>query len=248
MRPSLRAVLLLLLPAFLLASLALVTPARAATASPSRPAPAAQAAAVQAPDMSFKAAVALLRAQPVSYTVRHGDTLGKIAALEYGSGRAWPALWWVNKSQVKDPDSIYAGEHLKLSAWHPVLGWLLAAAQRAEGHSASPRTSSAALASVTAVSYSGGFPSQGTYSFSMLESIWEWAGGPSYDAWAAATIAECESGGRTSAYNPSGASGLWQILGVPFPGNPFDGPTNARMAVAKFRGAGGNFSPWVCRA
>lgn len=247
MRPSLRAVLLLLLPAFLLASMAMVTPARAATASTPRLAPAAAAAAVQVPQTDFRAAVAALHRQATGYTVRHGDTLGKIAALEYGSGREWPALWWVNKSQVRDPDSIYAGEHLKLSGWHPAAGWLLAAAERAEGRHASPRTSTASLASVT-VTYSGGFPSQGTYSFAMLEHVWEWAGGPAYEAWAAATIAECESGGRTSAYNPSGASGLWQILGVPFPGNPFDGPTNARMAVAKFRGAGGNFSPWVCRA
>jgi hypothetical protein len=100
----------------------------------------------------------------------------------------------------------------------------------------------------TLTSYSpGGFPSYGTYSFSQLEEVWDWAGGPSADAWSAATIAECESGGRTNAYNPSGASGLWQILGVPFSGNPMDGPTNARMAVAKFRDAGG-FGPWVCRA
>lgn len=92
-----------------------------------------------------------------------------------------------------------------------------------------------------------GFPGYGLYSFSMLERVWIWAGGPADVAWAAATIAECESGGKTWAYNPSGASGLWQILGVPWPGNPWDGPTNARMAVTKFRDAGG-FSPWVCQA
>jgi len=37
------------------------------------------------------------------------------------------------------------------------------------------------------------------------------------------------------------------VLGLPFPGNPFDPYTNARMAVAKFRGAGDSFSPWVCK-
>jgi LysM repeat protein len=185
-------------------------------------------------------------AMPSGYTVRSGDTLGKIAAAQYGSSRDWPALWWVNKAVVKDPDRLYAGEHLRLSAWHPALGWLLAAAERAEGASASPRVSTE---TTSAVHYgrSGGYPSSGVYSFSMLEHVWVWAGGPASEEWAAATIAECESGGNTHAYNPSGASGLWQILGVPFPGNPFDGPTNARMAVAKFRAAGG-FSPWVCRA
>ena len=94
-------------------------------------------------------------------------------------------------------------------------------------------------------SYSGGFPSYGTYSYSQLEAVWIWAGGPAWAAPEMATIAQrCESGGRTWAYNPSGASGLWQILGVPFPGNPMDGPTNARMAVAKFEAAGDSYGPW----
>ena len=89
-----------------------------------------------------------------------------------------------------------------------------------------------------------GFPATGVYTFSMLERVWVWAGGPGWAAPEMATIAlRCESGGRTWAYNPSGASGLWQILGVPFPGNPMDGPTNARMAVSKFSSAHG-FGPW----
>jgi hypothetical protein len=45
--------------------------------------------------------------------------------------------------------------------------------------------------------------------------------------------------------NGIGAAGLWQIYGLPFPGNPLDAATNARMAVAKFRGAGGSFTPWT---
>ena len=83
-------------------------------------------------------------------------------------------------------------------------------------------------------------------SYAQLEQIWVQAGGPAAAEATAATIAECESGGNTHAYNASGASGLWQILGVPFPGDPFDALTNARMAVAKYNGAGG-FSPWVCQ-
>src|SRR6185437_3342947 len=43
--------------------------------------------------------------------------------------------------------------------------------------------------------------------------------------------------------NPSGASGLWQILGNPFPGNAFDPATNAKMAVAKYKSQG--LGAWV---
>jgi hypothetical protein len=85
------------------------------------------------------------------------------------------------------------------------------------------------------------------YSYSGLESLWIGAGGPASVAAHAASIAECESGGYVYAHNPSGASGLWQILGLPFAGNPFNPYTNARMAVSKFRSAGGSFAPWVCR-
>lgn len=97
------------------------------------------------------------------------------------------------------------------------------------------------------------YPAAGIYTFSMLESVWIAAGGPGWAAYDMAMIAECESGGNTLAYNPSGASGLWQILGVPFPGNPFNGPTNALMAVAKFMapeypgGPAMGMRPWVCQ-
>lgn len=97
----------------------------------------------------------------------------------------------------------------------------------------------------------GGVPSmaqRGAYSFSALEQLWDAAGGPASLAPTAAAIALAESSGNPMAHNASGASGLWQILGNPFPGNAFDPLTNARMAVAKWRGApggGDNFSPWV---
>ena len=90
--------------------------------------------------------------------------------------------------------------------------------------------------------------SAAVYSYSGLEQLWVAAGGPPAVEAQAAAIAECESGGRAGAYNPSGASGIWQILGVPFPGDPFDPFTNARMAVAKYHGAGDSFAPWVCQA
>lgn len=90
-------------------------------------------------------------------------------------------------------------------------------------------------------------PVAGQYSFAGLEQLWVAAGGPAWAQAAAATVAECESGGNPRAYNPSGASGLWQILDLPFPGDAFDPMSNARMAVAKFAASGDTWAQWVCR-
>src|SRR5262252_250259 len=84
----------------------------------------------------------------------------------------------------------------------------------------------------------------GTWTLGGLERLWESAGGPASAAHIAAAIALAESGGNPRARNPSGASGLFQILGQVFPGNIFNPFINARNAVRKYFQAGG-FSPWV---
>lgn len=89
-----------------------------------------------------------------------------------------------------------------------------------------------------------GFAGGGTFSYGQLEGLWDQAGGAPGAAALMAAIAEAESGGNPSAQNPSGATGLWQILGDPFPGNAFDPLTNARMAVAKYAGGSG-LGAWV---
>jgi hypothetical protein len=176
-----------------------------------------------------KLVLASYQARPAFYIIRHGDTLSKIAAKYH---LRWEGLYWANRHILGgNPDSITAGERIALrteAGYKPPV--------RVVTTSAVTRHTGGAIIHA------------GIYSFSGLEALWVAADGPSGVKWAAATIAECESGGNPRAYNRSGASGLWQILGVPFPGNPFDPWTNARMAVAKYRGAGYNFSPWVCRA
>ena len=81
------------------------------------------------------------------------------------------------------------------------------------------------------------------YSYAQLEGLWVRAGGPAKLAPLMAAIAMAESSGDSNAHNPSGATGLWQILGNPFPGNAFDPLTNARMAVAKWKSQG--LGAWV---
>ena len=50
-----------------------------------------------------------------------------------------------------------------------------------------------------------------TLTFAQLEQLWTSQGGSSVFAPLMAAVAEVESGGRTDATNPSGATGLWQI-------------------------------------
>jgi len=87
----------------------------------------------------------------------------------------------------------------------------------------------------------------GHYSYAGLERLWISAGGPAWAASHAASIAECESGGNVYAHNPSGATGLWQILGSVVGGNLYNPYVNAANAVAKFKASGDTFAQWVCR-
>jgi Lysozyme like domain len=102
-------------------------------------------------------------------------------------------------------------------------------------------------------------PTATTYTYAQLEGLWVNAGGPAAVAPVAAAIAEAESGGNPLAAYPgttvapgagsnTDATGLWQILGVPAgftTAQLTDPAANAQMAVAKYKGAGNAFTPWV---
>lgn len=89
------------------------------------------------------------------------------------------------------------------------------------------------------------------YSYSQLETLWlDTAKGTQYatDAWAQlmAAIAMAESGGDSSAYNPSGATGLWQILGAVNSSDQSsltDPTVNAHEALLKLQSQG--LGAWV---
>jgi Transglycosylase SLT domain len=90
-----------------------------------------------------------------------------------------------------------------------------------------------------------------TYSYSQLETLWmDAAKGTKYATagWAAlmAAIAEAESSGNSAAYNASGASGLWQILGAVHASDQsqlFSPSVNASEALAKLQSQG--LGAWV---
>lgn len=100
------------------------------------------------------------------------------------------------------------------------------------------------------VDYPGTKPNRLTYA--QLEGLWIKAGGPRNQAAIAAAIAEAESGGDANQYNPTDNGGtqtswgLWQVSHgdhSPYP-NWNDPLQNAKYAVAKYHGAGNNFTPW----
>lgn len=51
-----------------------------------------------------------------TYTVKSGDTLEKIAQEQYGSGDWWEVLYAINQDSIQNPNVIYAGQELALSA------------------------------------------------------------------------------------------------------------------------------------
>jgi Lysozyme like domain len=91
------------------------------------------------------------------------------------------------------------------------------------------------------------------YSYAQLMGLWVNNGGSPAVAPVAAAIAEAESGGCSTALNPAdnngtqSSFGLWQISNGthnPPAANIYDGNVNARLAVAKYRAAGNQFTPW----
>ncbi len=181
------------------------------------------------------------------YTIRRGDTLSKIAKMFYGSPRWWPQLFYQNKKVVKNPGVIVPGEKLLIH-------------QRWKNPPKAPRVFTPPVAALTVHAASGPAPAApavsqpapapvaaGVLSYGQIEALWVAAGGPAAAEAQAASIAECESGGRTDAYNPSGATGLFQILGQVVPGNLYDPMVNTENAVAKYRASGDTFAQWVCQ-
>ena len=49
-----------------------------------------------------------------TYTVKSGDTLGKIAKQFYGNAMEYPKIFEANKPMLSDPDKIYPGQVLRI--------------------------------------------------------------------------------------------------------------------------------------
>lgn len=56
------------------------------------------------------------QAQATFYTVKAGDTLGKIAQEHYGAASKYTVIFEANQPMLKDPDKIYPGQSLRIPA------------------------------------------------------------------------------------------------------------------------------------
>jgi len=237
------------------AALSAVFPGLAASASP-LPGPGAGPAsdAVVSGDVPrhgyARPAVVTAKVEPDRYTIKSGDTLAAIANEFCGSASKYPNL--AGSNSLANPNIILAGHWLGVAqrdCSHKPAVYRAPVVQPAPEPSAVTSTATThrhrhTYAQSAAHSYGYG---AGTLSFSELERLWVAAGGPAWAESAAASVAECESGGRTSAYNPSGATGLWQILGAVRGGSLTDPMANAVNAVAKFEASGDTWAQWVCK-
>ena len=189
---------------------------------------------------------------PAHYTARPGDTLSGIARREYGSAADWPALWWINRHAVPDPDVIAAGQRLALSTWHPRQAWLDRAARAAIPVPAPARPASAPTAAVAASTGPAPAPPAGTSPAKTSPAGTSRAGTSraAPGSFQACVIAR-ESGGNAQAVNPaSGAGGLygflpgtWQSLG--YSGLPQDAPVSVQNAAFQRAYAQSGTSPWA---
>ncbi|HEX7266924.1 MAG TPA: transglycosylase family protein [Streptosporangiaceae bacterium] len=148
------------------------------------------------------------------YTVKAGDSLASVATHKYGAANRWPALWWVNRNKIKNPNAIRAGMRLRLSPWHPRRDWLDHAAMAAIPAPPPPPVAAAPAAGPAA-------PAAPAQSYSGASGSFEQC------------VIQRESGGDPSAVNgSSGAGGLYGFLPSTWASLGFSGlPQNASAAT-----------------
>ena len=113
-----------------------------------------------------------------TYTARKGDTLSSIAHAWLGHADRWPALWWANKREVRNPDALKVGTQLSLAVpAHPVHAWLADKALAAIPKPPAPKPVAAQLASSTS-----GVPA-GTPAAAPAAATGSITPGSAYEAW-----------------------------------------------------------------
>jgi len=177
---------------------------------------------------------------PASYTVQQGDSLSVIAAHTYGKAADWPAVWWVNRHQVANPNQIATGQRLRL----PASGQVPALMARAARAASTGTPAASAAVSVPQASPSAAAPVSTAAPAS--------SGGANWSA-----IAACESGGNWSADTGNGFYGGLQFTEqtwLAYGGGQYASSANQateaqQIAVAERVLAGQGIGAWpVCGA
>ena len=167
-----------------------------------------------------------------TYTVRSGDTLASIAERFYHTPGDWQWIYEANKSQIRDPNSIYAGESLTIPYSAPS-GTTSYAPRHAKA------TAQATVLTTAATKLTGNLACSG------LEALWEAAGGSHAEAFTAAEIAMAESGGRQYALSPTNDYGYWQINGSHGPAEATFNPVGNAEAAIAISGNGSDWAAWT---
>ena len=200
-----------------------LSPARAATVA-AQPHSAVKAPVKAAGQVQTDAALVVHHEATRHYTVQAGDTLSTIAQKFYGNPARWTWLFDANRSVIKNPDVIFAGEVLSVPFTAPA---------RSQGSTPAMPTT---LTTSTTLS--------GTLSCNGLEELWEQAGGSHAEAFMAAEIAMAESSGRQFATGPFGERGYWQINPNHGSLSTYDPLGNAKSAII-ISDDGTNWHPWT---
>jgi LysM repeat protein len=138
-----------------------------------------------------------------SYTVRQGDTLSTIAAHAYHNAADWPAVWWANRRQVRNPNMIAKGQRLQLPAsGHVTAAMARAALAAIPAPPPPPPAPAPAQAPAAPVSTSQG----GQYTSAPVSAAPASSSGVNWSA-----IAACESGGNWSTNTGNGFYGGLQF-------------------------------------
>jgi Lysozyme like domain/LysM domain len=212
--------------------------------------------AATAPVLDAHLDAAIMPAQAVgrSYTVRPGDSLSGIARRLYGNAADWTWLYQANRSKIHNPGLIYPGEVLRVphgpsgpSGSH--------AAHRTDGDGDTdgdrtdhprPYKPRHSRGGSTGGGHGQGRGNRltGTLNCHGLEALWRSAGGASWAAVTAASIAMAESGGHQYATGAAGERGYWQINPVNGALSTYNAYGNARAAVIMSHD-GTHWSPWT---
>jgi nucleoid-associated protein YgaU len=166
--------------------------------------------------------------------VKPGDTLSSISQRELGKAADWPALWWANRHQVRNPSLIQVGQQLTLPARPAVTAAItqaaLAAIPAPPPAPAPVAAPAAPAAQPVADSVTSTAPAAAPAAAPAQPVTTSYSGASG--SFQSCVIAR-ESGGNPAAVNPvSGAGGLYQFLPSTWQALGFSGlPQNAPVSV-----------------
>jgi hypothetical protein len=183
-------------------------------------------------------------------TVKPGNTLSSIAKQEFGKETDWPALWWLNRRSVHNPQMLQVGQRLRVADKPKLTAAIRRAAMGAIPVAApAPAAAPAAPEQATVAAAPAPAPAPAAAPAAAAPATTAYTGSGGFQS----CVIQAESGGNASAVNGStGAGGLygflpstWHALG--YSGAPQDASVseqNAAFAKEYSQGGAGAWAPY----